>query len=70
MIGLEFQRQGYARGATALLVGRLATWGVTSYTADIHPDHATSQAVAASIGLSPTPDVVGGEVRWRSSSPG
>jgi RimJ/RimL family protein N-acetyltransferase len=66
VIGVDFQAQGYAREAAALLVERLTGWGVTSYTADIHPDHAASQAVARSIGLHPTQEVVAGEVRWRS----
>lgn len=66
VIGTDFQGQGYAREAAALLVDRLTAWGVTSYTADIHPDHAASQAVARSIGLDPTAQSVNGEVRWRS----
>jgi RimJ/RimL family protein N-acetyltransferase len=66
VIGADFQGQGYAREAAALLVERLTPWGVISYTADIHPDHVASQAVARSIGLQPTQEVVAGEVRWRS----
>jgi RimJ/RimL family protein N-acetyltransferase len=66
VIGTEFQGQGYAREAAALLVRQLAAWGVGSYTADIHPDHIASQAVAASVGLRPTDQLVAGEVRWRS----
>ncbi|BEP15602.1 GNAT family N-acetyltransferase [Acidothermaceae bacterium B102] len=67
VIGAGFQGQGYAKEAAALLVERLAQWGVTAYTADIHPDHAASQTVARSIGLAPTRQMVAGEVRWRSS---
>jgi RimJ/RimL family protein N-acetyltransferase len=67
LIGTDFQAQGYAREAATLLVRQLAGWGVSSYTANIHPDHHASQAVAASIGLQPTEDRVGGEVRWQSA---
>lgn len=66
VIGKDFQRKGYARAAAALLVERLAAWGVSSYTADIHPDHVASQAVARSIGLHPTTQCVDGEMRWRA----
>ena len=66
VVGADFQRQGYAREAAALLVERLTGWGIGSFTADIRPDHAASQAVARSIRLVPTREIVAGEIRWRS----
>jgi RimJ/RimL family protein N-acetyltransferase len=66
VIGADFQGQGYAREAAALMVDHLTGWGITSYTADIHPEHLASQAVARSIGLGPTQQIVAGEVRWRA----
>jgi len=63
------QRRGYATEAAVSLVRRLreAGWAVVAY---VHPDHAASQQVARAAGLSPTEDMVAGEVRWISSSPG
>ena len=52
VIGLPFQRQGYAKEAA----GRVADWltdrfDVSELRAHIHPTHVASQRVAASIGL-------------------
>jgi hypothetical protein len=44
---------------------RLVVW----LRAAIHPEHATSSAVARSIGLAPTTEVVDGEVVWRGLPP-
>jgi RimJ/RimL family protein N-acetyltransferase len=64
VIGVEHQGRGYAReGAVAM-----ATWlrqeGAQSLVAYIHPQHEASMGVARALGLSPTDEVVDGEVRW------
>ena len=38
--------------------------GAKQVIAHIHPDHEASVAVARRIGMSPTGEVVDGEVRW------
>ena len=43
---------------------RLRERGVTRFAANIHPDHAASAAVARRLGLAPTGERRGGEVRW------
>jgi len=42
----------------------LGEQGVTRIDAHVHPDHAASAAVARSIGLARTGEVVDGEERW------
>ncbi|MFE8934569.1 GNAT family N-acetyltransferase [Micrococcus luteus] len=64
VIGAPWQRQGYASAAAALLLAELADMGVKQVIAHIHPDHEASAAVARRIGMSPTGEVVDGEVRW------
>jgi RimJ/RimL family protein N-acetyltransferase len=49
-----------ARAARDWLRGR----GVTRFAASIHPDHGASAAVARHLGLAPTDERRGGEVRW------
>jgi RimJ/RimL family protein N-acetyltransferase len=63
VVGAAFQGRGYATEAARSLVDRLhaAGWPVA---ADIHPDHAASQHVAAAAGLELTDQVVDGEQRW------
>ena len=67
-IATAFQHRGYAREAAGAVVGWLRVHGVEELSALIHPDHAASGAVARAIGLSPTADVVDGEVRWGGPS--
>jgi RimJ/RimL family protein N-acetyltransferase len=62
------QGNGFATEAAVSLVRRLGEAGWT-VVAHVHPDHAASQRVARAVGLSPTGQVVAGEVRW-TSSPG
>jgi hypothetical protein len=47
----------------------VATSGVVWFRAEIHPEHEASAAVARSIGLAPTTEVVDGEVVWRGLPP-
>jgi RimJ/RimL family protein N-acetyltransferase len=65
VIGVPWQRRGYAAEAARALVGWLARRDAREIVAHIHPDHAASAAVAARAGLRPTPDRVDGEQVWR-----
>ncbi len=64
-IGSAWQGRGYAKEAAAATAAWVATSGAATLRAEIHPDHAASGAVARSIGLAPTTDIVDGEVVWR-----
>lgn len=64
VIGAPWQGRGYASRASGMLVADLATRGVRTVIAHIHPDHAASQGVARRLGMVPTDVVVDGEVRW------
>jgi RimJ/RimL family protein N-acetyltransferase len=66
VIGVEWQKQGFASEAVLALVGWLRAQGVSDVAAHIHPAHVASGAVAARAGLEPTEDEVGGEQVWRS----
>ena len=57
------QGRGYAGEAARSLAAVLHEDGWT-VVAHIHPGHLASQRVARAAGLSPTPDVRDGEVRW------
>lgn len=66
VIGTGWQGRGYAKEAAAGLVAHLLDGGaVRTVVAHIHPDHAASEAVAASAGLARTGEWEDGEVRWR-----
>ncbi|WP_328865908.1 GNAT family N-acetyltransferase [Streptomyces sp. NBC_00304] len=66
VIGTGCQGRGYAKEAAAGLVAHLLDGGaVRTVVAHIHPDHAASEAVAASAGLARTGEWEDGEVRWR-----
>ena len=65
VVGRPWQRRGYATEAAAALVAWLDSQGVTTVIANVHPDHAASQAVARHIGLLPTETMVDGERTWR-----
>jgi RimJ/RimL family protein N-acetyltransferase len=69
MIGLPWQGQGLASEAAASLVAWLEGRGVTSITANIHPDHAASASVARRAGLEPTDRMVEGERVWQRTQP-
>jgi RimJ/RimL family protein N-acetyltransferase len=59
------QGRGYGKEAARSLVALLheAGWTVVAH---IHPGHLASQGVARGAGLSPTADVLDGEIRWVS----
>jgi len=65
VVGLAWQRRGYATEAASALVAWLDTRGVGSITANVHPDHVASASVARRIGLAPTDGFVDGEQVWQ-----
>ncbi len=65
VIGVRWQRQGYAGEAARAMVTHLFAGGVGTVTAHVHPDHAASGRVAAATGLSPTDEIENGERVWR-----
>jgi len=64
VVGLNWQRQGFAAEAARALVAWLDARGVTVIQARIHPDHAASAAVARRAGLVPTDQTNEGEQLW------
>lgn len=64
VVATPHQRQGYAREAAGAMAAWLGEHGVVRIDAHVHPDHAASAAVARSIGLVRTGEVVDGEERW------
>ena len=65
VVGLSWQRQGFAAEAVRALVAWLDARGVTAIQARIHPDHVASAAVARRAGLVPTGQTDEGEQLWR-----
>jgi RimJ/RimL family protein N-acetyltransferase len=68
VIGIEWQRRGYASEAATALMAWLQLSGITTVIAHIHPDHVASAAVARRAGLHPTEDLEDGERVWRWST--
>ncbi len=66
MIGCADQGRGLAKAAAALVADWLIDQGITSLRVHIDPEHRASQAVAASLGLRPTDQLIDGEARWVS----
>jgi RimJ/RimL family protein N-acetyltransferase len=64
VVGLSWQRQGFAAEAVRALAAWLAARGVTAIQAHIHPDHVASAAVARRAGLAPTGQTDDGEQLW------
>jgi RimJ/RimL family protein N-acetyltransferase len=65
--GVRWQGQGIATEAAAAMCDWLSSQGVDRFTAHIHPQHAASGGVAASLELRPTDDIdAEGEVVWSS----
>jgi len=64
VVGLSWQRRGFAAEAARALVAWLDARGVTVIQARIHPDHAASAAVARRAGLVPTGPTDEGEQLW------
>ena len=54
LVGAGWQRCGYAGEAAGRMADALVEAGATTLSAQIHPDHAASEAVARRIGLAPT----------------
>ena len=66
VVGVSYQGHGYATEGAAALIRWLAEHGVAHVYAHVHPEHAASAAVAAAVGLTPTEEIVDGEVRWQT----
>lgn len=64
VVGLNWQRQGFAAEAVRALVTWLEARGVSVIQAHIHPDHTASAAVARRTGLVPTGQSDDGEQLW------
>jgi len=64
VIGRPWQGQGYATSAARLMLAELNARGTDEVTADIHPSNHASATVARRLGMSPTDEVVDGEIRW------
>jgi RimJ/RimL family protein N-acetyltransferase len=60
------QGRGHATEAAVAMVVWLRDHGVSRFAANIYPQNEASAAVARTLGLHPTPNVVDGEVRWES----
>jgi RimJ/RimL family protein N-acetyltransferase len=67
LLGVGHQGRGFAVEGAKSMVEWLASTGVRSFTAHIHPAHARSQEVARAIGFVETSEVDDdGEVVWAS----
>ena len=67
VVGVEWQGRGYASEAALAMRDWLASQGVEIFTAHLHPGHAASQRVAASLGMQATDEIdADGEVVWAS----
>ena len=66
VIGLDWQKQGFASEAARALVGWLRQHGADNVVAHIHPDHEASAGVALRAGLRPTDEEADGERVWRA----
>jgi RimJ/RimL family protein N-acetyltransferase len=64
LVGVRFQRCGYAREAAGAMARWLEGAGVQRFVAYIHPEHEASMAVARALGLAPTDAMVDAEVVW------
>jgi RimJ/RimL family protein N-acetyltransferase len=64
IVATSRQGEGLATEAARAAVDWLRERGVTRFAASIHPDHGASAAVARHLGLAPTDERRGGEVRW------
>lgn len=67
VIGVPWQRQGFASEAARALVDWLGGQGVADIAAHIHPQHHASAAVVTRAGLHRTGEQVEGEEVWRAT---
>ncbi|MFI0407600.1 GNAT family N-acetyltransferase [Actinomadura sp. 3N508] len=66
VIGMPYQGFGFATEAARALLNWLLAHGVRDVVATVHPDNHPSKAVAAKLGLRPTPETTDdGETVWR-----
>lgn len=66
IVGVAFQRKGFAAEAAGLVATWLTGQGVRELCAHVEPGHLPSERVAARLGLAPTGEVHDGERRWAS----
>lgn len=64
LIGVPFQRNGFAAEAAVAMAGWLAADGFTAHRAHVAIGHTASERVAAALGMAPTDVLVDGERRW------
>lgn len=65
VVGVPWQRTGYASEAATALVSWLQRQGIDHIQAHIHPDHEASMTVARRIGMHPTAIQSDGETQWQ-----
>jgi RimJ/RimL family protein N-acetyltransferase len=70
VVGVAWQRQGFAAEAARALVAWLVRGDVREIVAHIHPDHVASERVAVRAGFQPSDDLVDGERVWRVAGGG
>ena len=64
VVGVPFQRCGYATETTRSVLTWLRGEGIVEASAFIHPAHVASAATARKLGLRRSSEIVGGEYRW------
>ncbi|GAB2933386.1 GNAT family N-acetyltransferase [Micromonospora polyrhachis] len=67
VVGVDHQRNGYAREGALTMAHWLREQGVDQLVAHIHPGNDASVAVARTLGLNPSDTMLDGEVRWIDS---
>ena len=70
VVASAYQGRGIASEASGAMAAWLREQGVDQIVALVHPDHSASSTVARRLGLTPTDDLVDGEVRWVSDLSG
>jgi RimJ/RimL family protein N-acetyltransferase len=69
VVAAAHQGRGWAKSSAQLVTAWLRRHGIRRVCAHIHPGNLASEAVAASIGLRPTAEMVQGERRWEAAFP-
>lgn len=64
VVGTPWQGRRVARRAAALVLAEVGRRGAEVVVAHVRPGHAPSEAVARSLGMTPTSVLVDGETRW------